>query len=319
MTNTGFITSSGIQQVFTSGPFLGSVVSSSYISGGIAFGPSINFNQNFISGSVDILSPCTTIFQRHYQDLVACPPNGCTPPTLTRAFIYCDPYDYKYSVPYNSGSSTATYTVMEYSTSKNFLSNTSSVTYNNSSPSLLPINVSDLLYLPTAYTPLYFRARNYCSNGATSSYSNVVFAPICDAPAPIPTTMTLNYISPPEYRVQEHIYTIEGEVGTRIDFSTSNLNNGNGYEGGIIYLTDLATNNTFNLSFITPTSGFWVIPQTGNIQFSITYYAIDPINTTFNCVGMDITFLDLANSNTPLQPADIIHLFTCTNNLSQIQ
>jgi hypothetical protein len=49
MANNGYVSSSGINQVFTTGPYTGAVVTSSYSSGSTLFGPTINFYQAFIS------------------------------------------------------------------------------------------------------------------------------------------------------------------------------------------------------------------------------------------------------------------------------
>ena len=309
MANTGFITSSGIQQVFTSGPFLGSVVSSSYISGGIVFGPTTNFNQSFISGTFDTLAPCTSTFQRYYQDLIACPINGCTPPTLFETLAQCSPYNYEYLVLYNSGSTDALFTVIEYSTSNSF-TNTGSKIQDNSLPWSNLIDVSDLLYLPTAYTNIYFRAYNSCSIGTKSAYSNTNSAS-CNIPSIPPSSLTFNSISSTQEDPQWQIYTINGEPGTRIDYSTSNLFNGNA--GGLAYMVNLADNTHKNLSFKTPSSGYYIIPISGQIILQIYYSASPSLHGGVNCVYMDITFLDLIESGDPLGPNGIINLDVCSD------
>jgi hypothetical protein len=51
MSRNGYISSSGIDQVFTTGPYIGSIVTSSFSSGSILLGPTITFYQAFVSGS----------------------------------------------------------------------------------------------------------------------------------------------------------------------------------------------------------------------------------------------------------------------------
>lgn len=310
MANSGYITNSGIQQVFTSGPFSGSVVSSSFISGTIVFGPAINFNQSFISGTVDNLSPCSTIFSRYYQDLITCPPNGCIPPKIISAAAICDPYNYQYNVSFNSGSTEAEYTAIEYSTTSDFSSNIGTYTHDNSYSSMLAVNVNDLTYLPTAYTSVYFRARNYCDVSSTSSYSGVITSTTCDIIIPATTTLTFNEISATEEDPQWQIYTIQGEPGTRVDYSTDALVGGN--HGGIVYMINLADYTQKNLSFTYPTSGYYIIPASGTIQLQIFYSAKPSITgTENNCVSLQLTFTDLITSDEALSPAGLIELYVC--------
>lgn len=182
MAKTGYITSSGIQQVFTNGPYSGSLVTSSYASGSTFFGPTVDFKQSFTSGTLDYLFPCAGLsYYRYYEDLINCPINNCSPPVLTNATpTSCEFYDNEYIVSYNSSSATAVYTVVEYSTSETFI-RSGSVIYTNSISPQLPIDTSTLSRPPTAYTTVYFRAYNSCSSGATSSYSNIASAS-CSAP-----------------------------------------------------------------------------------------------------------------------------------------
>jgi hypothetical protein len=48
MANNGYISSSGINQIFTTGPYSGSIVTSSYSSGSTLLGPTVTFYQAFI-------------------------------------------------------------------------------------------------------------------------------------------------------------------------------------------------------------------------------------------------------------------------------
>ena len=197
MANTGYIINKGIQQVFTSGPngIINSLVTSSYSSGSTTFGTPVNFKQSFISGAIDYLSPCLNIYNRYYLDPINCPTNGCPPPILMSVTPNCNPYNYEYSITYDyiSSSGYVPTTTIQYSTNISFMSNTGSVTYNNTLPTHLPINISDLPLQPLSSTLIYFRAFNSCSINTTSSYSNVISAS-CVVALPC-CTPTLNSIT----------------------------------------------------------------------------------------------------------------------------
>lgn len=184
--STGFLSSSAIQQNFTSGPYSGSIVTSSYSSGSILSGPIVNFKQLFISGTVDNIFACNTNYLRLFYNPAVCPPGGCTIPILTTATPSdCNTFNGDYNVSYNSGSTTAAYTYIQYSDSPTFSSNVTASIVDNSMGLMLPINVNNLPSPPSSYfTSIYFRAYNSCSSGfGTSSFSNVIEAN-CDTPPP---------------------------------------------------------------------------------------------------------------------------------------
>jgi len=196
--NTGYVSSSGIQQAFNSGPYSGSVVTSSYSNGTTLFGPTLNFTQLFISGTEpnDFLTPCNYVgapgYYRYYQDTTQCPPPGfCTPPILLTANpVNCaDQIDWtsSYTVTYDSQSSSATYTVVQCSL-KNFtelLTNTyftTKIITNPSSGSLTVDILTDLGRYTFPDSIVYFRAYNSCSSGVTSSWSNTISASCPEPP-----------------------------------------------------------------------------------------------------------------------------------------
>jgi hypothetical protein len=194
--NTGFISSSGIQQNFTTGPYSGSIVTSSYSNGTTLYGPTVNYKQLFISGAIEIIMPCGTKFNRYYSDLTVCPPGGCFAPVLVTASpINCTTnWTSSYAVTYNSSSALATKTIIEYSYNSNF---SPKVTHsiNNASPTMLPFYTwNDFAVFNSPDQIMYFRAYNSCSIGTTSSYSNVLTAS-CNIP-PISSAFTL--------RIQNH-------------------------------------------------------------------------------------------------------------------
>jgi hypothetical protein len=183
--NTGYISSSKVIQVFNSGPYSGSLVTSSYSSGSSLFGPKVNFTSSFISGSpeetgsINVLSFCEGLpFYRYYQNTASCAVSGCFAPTLLTATpVSCsNNWQSKYSITYNSSSANSTYTIIQYGPYSNF-GNYASHIITNAVPLTLPLSYFD--DSGTSVQPndiMYFRAYNSCSNGATSSYSNVITA-----------------------------------------------------------------------------------------------------------------------------------------------
>ena len=180
MTNTGYLTSSGIQQVFTTGPLSGSVVTSSYSVGSTFFGPTVDFKQSFISGTVDYITTCndinTQIFSRYYLDPLCA---ACITPILISGTTECiNEYNFNYIIDRGEVNPTETpYTVVYFSTTPDFSFNTGSYVQNNLLNSRsLSINVSSSLTspIPGRTTPVYFKAFNSCSAVLSSSFSNTL-------------------------------------------------------------------------------------------------------------------------------------------------
>jgi hypothetical protein len=202
MANNGYISSSGIDQVFTTGPYAGSIVTSSYSSGSTLLGPTIGFYQAFLSGSdtetgsINNLYPCNTPFERWYYDPINCPMGDCFPPTITNASVRnCNNNsDYRYWLFFNSGSTNASYSTIQYSTSPDFSFNTGSLVVTNSLNNYTSsINIGNLQFLPIKTNFVYFRVFNSCSLGGTSSFSGIASASCQIAPPPsvLPFTVRL--------------------------------------------------------------------------------------------------------------------------------
>ena len=195
MANNGYISSSGIDQVFTTGPYIGAIVTSSYSSGSTLLGPTITFYQAFISGSdndpnaVESIVPCSDVpevFQRYYYDPINCPTGNCLAPTIiSTAVAFCyRTDDYRYFLFFDSGSTSAIYSTIEYSTVSDFSFNTGSLVVTNSlSTYTSSIDVGNLPLLPLKSTPVYFRVFNSCSLGL-SPYSPVSSASCQTTPPP---------------------------------------------------------------------------------------------------------------------------------------
>jgi hypothetical protein len=204
MANNGYISSSGIDQVFTTGPYVGAIVTSSYSSGSTLLGPTITFYQSFISGSVndpnsvETITPCFSnpvVFQRYYYDPVNCPTGDCLPPTIISAAVRTcvkSNVDYRYFLFFDSGSTNAVYSTIQYSTVSDFSFNTGSYAVTNSLNNYTSsIDISNLDLLPIKTNPVYFRIFNSCSLGGTSSYSPVVSASCQLTPPPSTTPFSV--------------------------------------------------------------------------------------------------------------------------------
>jgi len=192
MANTGYISSSGIDQRFTTGPYSGSIVTSSYSSGSTLLGPTITFYQSFISGTIDDIVVCNSLFERYYYDPISCPLGDCLPPiALSVTPASCETQTYQYSFLFDSGSTSADYSTIEYSTITDFSSNTGSVFVTNSVGYTNPIDISNLELLPPLSSPVYFRVFNSCSISGTSSYSNIISASCRLAPPPSTSPFTV--------------------------------------------------------------------------------------------------------------------------------
>ena len=180
MANTGYISSSGIVQKFTTGPYSGSFVTSSYVINDTLTGPNISTNQSFISGVLDSIQPCSNLpfYSRLKYDPINCPPPGlCLSPTMISSYrVDClDEYNGNYIVSYSLNSTTSPYIIVQYSYYNDFNIILGSKTYSSSSnPSLDPILISSPTPIPSNI--IYFRAYNSCSLSLSSSYSNIISA-----------------------------------------------------------------------------------------------------------------------------------------------
>ena len=200
--NSGYVSSSGIQQIFTSGPYSGSVVTSSYSNGTILFGPTLNFKQLFISGTSDTLFNCNNVpYFEYYQNEIQCPPPAfCIPPTLLTANpVNCTDqinWTSSYTATYDSQSSSATYTVVQYTLRSNFPTNpfSQSKIITNPSSGSLTINIEEELNFTTFPGNIVsFRAFNSCSSGVTSSWSNIITASCTVEPTPEYFPLTIEF------------------------------------------------------------------------------------------------------------------------------
>lgn len=225
MANNGYISSSGINQIFTTGPYKGSVVTSSYSNDNTLSGPIINFAQSFIPGVIDELSTCNDTFQRYYYDPINCPIGNCLAPiALSATVANCTNYDYNYYFYFNSSSVAADYSTIEYSTFSDFSSNTGSLIVTNSVGYANPINVSNLGLLPIKTSNVYFRVFNSCSINGTSSYSNIVSASCQTSPPPTTPTFTVRLKNSMVGSNNALYYTYNGTEYVLFGGNTVNLN-----------------------------------------------------------------------------------------------
>ena len=310
--STGYVSSSAIQQKFISGPYSGSIVTSSYSNGTTLNGPVVDFKQLFVSGTVDNLYVCNTAYFRVNYDPTVCPPGGCTIPVLTYAAPYdCNLYSGDYNVSYNSGSTTAIYTYIQYSTSPTFSSNVTASRITNSSPLILPINVDDLPSPPSSYfTSVYFRAYNSCSSGfGTSSFSNIIEAN-CDAPPTpryLPFTVQIKNYSTVSIRYKAlggSVITIANNQSASYSFSTETtqfevtlggtpLILDPDFNGNYNYIMNVSSSNAVNCNISTT-----VTPLLSNTSYS---------PTTVNCgyTGLGTNTLYDADASTLTYDAQV--------------
>jgi hypothetical protein len=236
MAITGYITSSGILQVFITGPYSGSEVTSSFSDGSTLFGGILNTFQPFISGDLDVITPCdedniipgVNYFERFYFDPTICTPDGtCLSPILIEASRNtCNDFDPStYNITWVSGSSIADYTIIEYSTFPNFITTGSTILDNSISTSPTSINVLISGFAPQADSLIYFRAYNSCSNDSISGYSQTIIADNCVVVTPQYSNFTFNIVNETNFLVETTDGTGDGINGPWINVSTNTTGN----------------------------------------------------------------------------------------------
>lgn len=205
MANNGYVTSSGIVQIFTTGPYSGSEVTSSYSDGSSLFGGTLNTFQPFISGVLDEILPCNEdeSFIRFRYDPTICPPDDtCLSPILISAqrdtCSFSSPSTY--NINWLSGSSIADYTILEYSTSNTFNITGSTILDNSNYTSSVNVLING--FAPFFEDRIYFRAYNSCSNGSNSLYSQTVISNNCEILTPIYGNFTFNIVNQTNYTVE---------------------------------------------------------------------------------------------------------------------
>jgi hypothetical protein len=301
MARNGYISSSGINQVFTTGPYIGAIVTSSYSSGSILLGPTITFYKAFVSGSsedpnsVESIVPCSNVpevFQRWYYDPIECPAGDCFPPNITSAAVRncSNTNDYRYWLFFNSGSTNAVYSTIEYSTVSDFSFNTGSLVVSNSlSTYTSSINIGALPLLPLKSTPVYFRVFNSCSLGGTSSYSSVVSASCQVAPPPA--------ISPFTVRLKNSMVGSNNTLYYRTGPTEFAI-----FGGGSVNLT-LSTLNVLAISFRT------IAPE-GSVRTLIVSGSTSIFEGFVTTILNDDTptyFGDIVNQSTLIYPANLYY------------
>lgn len=298
--STGYVSSSAIQQNFISGPYSGSIVTSSYSNGTNLNGPVIDFKQLFVSGTVDTILPCQGLsYYRLYYNPSICPPGGCTIPVLTNATPSdCNLYTGDYNVSYNSGSTTAIYTYIQYSTDPTFLNNVTSSIITNSSPLILPINVDNLPYPPSSqYTSVYFRAYNSCSSGfGTSSFSNVIEATCETQPAPtyLPFTIQIKNhagISTRYKTIGGSVISINNNQSSSYDFTSQTTSFKFTLGGTPLFLTpNINGNYDYIMNVSSSNAVDYNVSTTVTPLLSNTLYTPTTINSGYIGLGTDALY-----------------------------
>jgi hypothetical protein len=321
--NTGYISSSGIQQNFNTGPYSGSLVTSSYSSGSTLLGPTVNFTQLFISGTADSLFGCGIKYNRYYYDPITCPPGGCYAPILVTATpLYCGTTNWtsSYSVTYNSGSALATKTIIEYSYDSGF-SNKVTHSINNSSPVMTPFStITDFGVFNTQNQLMYFRAYNSCSIGATSSYSNTLSASCATIPPPSLFTVqiknhsgaTLNYTTgSTQYAIYNNKSASVSFASQTKDISLYTINGIHTFGEGNIHIVNVSSSNdvnnnvytllhcpinpvdypdyTVSTEYINGGYNFFYIDDSSNLSTDLTVHIDRDTYTNAGTITLDVT------------------------------
>jgi len=317
--NTGYVSSSGIQQNFISGPYSGSIVTSSYSSGSTLLDPTVNFKQLFISGTFDNIQPLgedTPWYQRYYSNPTLCPPGGCYAPILVTAFpISCSTnWSSSYSVTYNSGSSLATKTIIEYSYTSDF-ANKVTHSINNASPTISPFyTLTDFGAFNTPNTIMYFRAYNSCSIGTTSSYSNILTASCATIPPPSLFTVqiknhtgaTLNYTTGSiQYIIYNNKSASVSFTSQTKDISLYTIHPVHSGAGGDIHKVNVSSSNDVNNNVYTllhcpinPTAYPDYTVSTEYIDGGYNFFFIDDISNLYTDLTVHIDRDTYTNAGT---------------------
>jgi hypothetical protein len=341
--NTGYVSSSGIRQIFNSGIYSGSVVTSSYSNGTTLFGPTINFTELFISGTNDVIIKCNTnVYYRYYLDIAQCtPPTACVPPIITDVTLLgCDDasFRYQYNIYFNSASNSASSMSIEYSLYPDFNGPIGyrKFTLPDSPPGGEIVvrtfgGLTSSLNQPFANSydyraqPVYFRAFNSCSNGATSSYSNIISAScliIDPVPEFEPLTIQFKNLSGQsvEYFLNNgsgitvvnnatNTFTVSDPLEFNLDFSILGSNNYAGFidqNGYYVYSMTVSGSNILIGNVITS-----VIPQinSGNYPYSLISPYTPAQNVQFASNGDEIsTDVSVYIDRTSYTPAATIKL-----------
>lgn len=194
MAKTGFVINNGIKQIFTTGPSTGNSVVNGYAVNGVLQGPTVNYNQSFVEGSVEIISAGGgQLWRRRFEDQTICAID-CNSPLLFNISLNCDTNIFILTST-NINAAISPNTRIEVSLD-NF--NTILTTFNRSNingDNNYSIDLSTLGIIRG--TEIYFRLVNLCSSTISSLPSNVAIG-ICSStvvppPPPPPTTVRLNY------------------------------------------------------------------------------------------------------------------------------
>jgi hypothetical protein len=243
MANTGYKINPSVQQVFTTGPSSGSLVSSSYI---------INFD---VSSSFTSALLCNTLYSYREFDSINCNITGyCITPTFINATaISCSSTPYFYNLTYNINGITSSIpsSQIEYSINPSFdfyvtQSRNNISDYSNS------INIALTGSTPlNKNQPVYFRIKNNCVGSGSSLYSEILSA---QCPL-VPTTIT-NITSSTFIYCAQQSFNINGNSLESYRLNFSNINPG--LAGYTIRVRDLISQTTL---FSTPQPQFGSIPD----------------------------------------------------------
>lgn len=289
MANTGYKINPYVQQIFTTGPNSGSLVTSSFIT-------TFDTGSDFLSSSL-----CNNNFYYKIFDPINCPISGyCIAPTLYISQpTFCDGnYNYDYNISYNINNNIIDIPsgTIEFSLSKFFpTTQTGSVniTYLSSSETQT-INISPLSpHLPYNYsTPVYFRLKNQCG------YSSSVYSNIISSSCPYDLAYVNNTSGSYTLTCDKKYFTIHGNPNELITIQPYGLSFENNF---ICYVRDNNTNQIiYSFNNNDPQTDFEIelnLLGVKNIRVELCFIEPEPIGVG-NCVNASFLVIENINSTT---------------------
>lgn len=175
MPKSGFVIHSGIKQVFTTGPSTGNTVVNGYAINGALQGPTVNYAQSFVAGTLDTINAGSQVWRRRYVDQTQCA-QDCNAPILDSVTTNCTTMVFTL-VNKGVNATLSPSTRVEVSLFSNFstiLGN--SIKNNTNGDNTYALSLSSFNIVSN--TPVYFRLINLCGSESNieSVPSNVIEA-----------------------------------------------------------------------------------------------------------------------------------------------
>ena len=175
MPKSGFVIHSGIKQVFTTGPSTGNSVVNGYAINGALQGPTVNYAQSFVAGTIDTINAGSQVWKRRYVDQTQCA-QDCNAPILDSVTTNCTTMVFTL-VNKGVNATLSPSTRVEVSLFSNFssiLGSSSNTNTDGDNTYAFPLSSFNIV----SNTPVYFRLVNICGSESIieSNPSNVIEA-----------------------------------------------------------------------------------------------------------------------------------------------